>query len=165
MDKRYNEVVYRISRINWRNIGLVEKKSNVALAKEYIRRAALLVKTYSLNVKFPFYSAAQAIGKSQQIDIVGICPQLENLDNAFVKRFCECYLEWAFLTDTKEPAAIQFCDLYEPLIKLFERGGTIGLHHGEVVVGRYAFPLVHWSSLALEEPIDISDSGLEIWDK
>lgn len=163
MNKRFNDAIQRISEIRWGEMGEIEKKSHVALAKEYIRRAALLIQSCSLNTKFPFFNAAQAVGKNPKIDIEKVYPQIGNIENVFARRVCECYIEWSILVDLREPIAIQFCDLYEPLIILFERGGTIGLHHGEVVVGKYAFPLGNPSSIALEDPIDISDSGLEKW--
>lgn len=165
MNKRFNEAVKRVSAIDWNTVGYAfQRESNVALAKEFLRRAALIIKEYNLDVKFPFFSAAKAIGKSQQIDIEKVCSQINTLNNTFLRRACECYIEWASLTDEGEPAAMKFPDLYEPLIKLFERGGSIGIHHGEVIVGKFAFPLKNSSIIALEDPIDISDMNLEKWD-
>lgn len=80
-----NDAVQRISYINWGSVGLVERKSNVALAKEYLRRAALLVKTYSLDTRFPFFSAARAVGKSPHIDMLKICPQIEEIKSIILE--------------------------------------------------------------------------------
>lgn len=157
--------VRRVSNIEWDKVGKEEKISNMALIKEYLRRAAVLIKTNSLNVRYPFFDATEALGKEQWVDLVKMCPQLEKINNAFIKRICECYIKWAILVDEKEAIAVQFSDLYEPLIMIFERGGTVGVHHGDIVTGGGALPLPNIDYMFKQEPIDISDYGLDVWEK
>lgn len=76
---------------------------------------------------------------------------------------CEAYLEWLYLVDIGNEKAIKFCDLYEPLILLIERGGTIRRHHGDIIVGGHAFPLANVDYMSKLPPIDISEEGLKAW--
>ncbi len=41
MSSRFSSAVHRINKIDWDKIGYTDKKSDLILAKEYIRRAAL----------------------------------------------------------------------------------------------------------------------------
>ena len=130
---------------------------DLLLVKEYFRRAIIFIDTLELDIKTPYFSAANAIGKDIQIDFENGYPQIESIDNAFFRAICEYYVKWAALIDNGEPVAEQFQDLYEPLIKLFERGGKLGKHHGDFIVGIYAFPVSYWRSMALNTPLDISN--------
>ncbi|MGZ0042434.1 hypothetical protein [Paenibacillus ottowii] len=49
---------------------------------------------------------------------------------------------------------IKFYDLYEPLILLIERGGTIRRQHGDIIAGGYAFPLANADYMAKQAPIE-----------
>jgi hypothetical protein len=70
-------------------------------------------------------------------------------------------LEWAYLIDQELPIAIQFQDLYDPIIKLFERGGRIQYHHHELICGRYAWPRNPLHYPRIFEPKDIRDEVLD----
>ena len=49
--------------------------------------------------------------------------------------------------------------LYEPMIKLFERGESFNIRQGEMVVGSSAYPLKYWRHLNISVQ-DISDIEL-----
>ena len=123
MSKYFDKLVKRLSEIDWQNIRDDGKISNLILVKEYLRRAALFIGTCPINARLPYIDAAKSYGKDLEIDLTNTCPQLDNLSNTFLRQTCICCLKWAILADKGEPIAIQFHDLYEPLIKLFERGG------------------------------------------
>lgn len=55
-------------------------------------------------------------------------------------KLCECYLEWSYLVDVKNEIAIKYNNLYEPIIKLFERGGKISYHKNELICGKIGWP-------------------------
>jgi hypothetical protein len=56
-------------------------------------------------------------------------------------------------------------DLFEPLMKMFERGAAFTLHHGEALFENHALPLQTWRSAALREPIEIEEDKLLQWDE
>lgn len=165
MNEQLINAIKRVSNIQWEKVGYIERVSNMALVKEYLRRVALLIKTHSLNVRYPFFDASEAIGKTQHLDLIKICPQLGTVTNTFIKRICECYLKWAILVDEKEPVAVQFSNLYEPLIMIFERGGTVGRHHGDIIAAFGVLPVPNIDCMSKQDPIDISEKGLEEWEK
>ena len=142
MGEIFNHALKRINAIDWDKIGISVKASNGMLVREYLRRATLFIHSLSLKSNYPFFSAAEAIGKKPQINIIKSCSVLEILDNKLLRGWCECYLEWAALADEGELTALENQDLYEPLIKLFERGsGKFNIHHGELIIDNAAFPL------------------------
>ncbi|MEK4663637.1 hypothetical protein [Paenibacillus sp. SAF-068] len=155
--------IERINSINWSTSGGTDEPSNMALLQEYIRRAAILTTTYHLKTSYPFFNASRAFGYDVDLDITEKCPQLKELKNGFLKGMCEAYLEWLLLFDSGNEIALEFHDLYEPLILLIERGGTIRRKHGEIITGGYAFPLANAEYMSKQAPIDISDEGLEAW--
>lgn len=155
------ESVNRLKRIDWEKVGTYDKASNVALVREYIRRASLFKLTFSIGGHFPIFSAAYDIGKDINVDINSVCPALADFNNHYMWHISKFYLEWATLIDEEVPEAIQFRDLYDPLIMMYQRGGMWYPRKGEVNVGSYSFPLIKISEIALELPIDISESVLE----
>jgi len=160
---RYNEGIKRINNIKWDKSGSIDVPSNMALVQEYIRRAAVFIKTYDLKTPYPFFKASNALGFDNDLGIDELCPPLKELKNAFMKGTCEAYLEWLNLVFIGIEPAKKFHDLYEPLILLIERGGTIRRHHGEIITGGYSFPLANAEYMSKQAPIDISDRGLEKW--
>lgn len=165
MSERVNNAIERINKIKWDNIKSSGRASNGVLVREYLRRATLFIHSVGVMVKYPFFNAAKAIGKEPITDIVKVCPLIEKLDNALYKGLCQSYIEWSALADEGEPTAIEYQDLYEPLIKLFERGGgRFSIHHGELIIDSAAYPLNYWYNNVSAEPMDISDSALDNYD-
>lgn len=153
----------RVNNIDWSKSGSKDEPSNMALIQEYIRRAAILIRSCDLQSSYPFFNAARALGYDADPSIVENSPKLKELTNSFMKGTCEAYLEWLKLMDCGNETALKFDDLYEPLMLLIERGGTIRRRHGEIITGGYAFPLANAEYMSKQAPIDISDEGLKAW--
>lgn len=51
------------------------------------------------------------------------CPNFNKIDIMLMKLISIHYLRWCSLLDARDNIALQFPDIYEPMIKLFERGG------------------------------------------
>ncbi|MGG0883432.1 hypothetical protein [Brevibacillus parabrevis] len=162
---KYDEALRRLNQIDWEKVGSVEEPWNMALVKEYIRRASVLIKTYSLKTPYPFFNAANALGFDMELDLDKVCPSLTKVDNSLITAMCVSYLEWAILADKEEKHASQFADLYEPIIKLFEKGGKVNRRHGEILAGGQAFPLANADYMSKQEAIDITDEGLENYNR
>lgn len=159
----FSKGIERINNIDWNISGTVDEPSNMALIQEYIRRAAVLITLYDLETPYPFFKVSHAIGFDSDLGISEKCLELAELKNTFMKGTCEAYLEWLNLQDTENEIALKFHDLYEPLILLNERGGTLRRRHGEIIAGGYAFPLANADYMSKQAPIDISDEGLQAW--
>ncbi|PAF29618.1 hypothetical protein [Paenibacillus sp. 7516] len=160
---RFSEALERINNIDWSISGSVDVPSNMALIQEYIRRAALLITSYDLKSPYPFFKASHVIGHDVDLDLTEKCPELAKLTNSFMKGTCEAYLEWVFLIDSGNEIALKFNDLYKPLIRLIERGGTVRRRHGDIIAGGYVFPLANADYMSKQKPINISDEGLAAW--
>ncbi|ASA25954.1 hypothetical protein [Paenibacillus donghaensis] len=69
---------------------------------------------------------------------------------------------WFALLDSGVLNAIKHHDIYEPIIKLFERGGgQISIHHHELVGGFGAFPRTISAGRGDMGQFDISDQALQ----
>ena len=113
MDKRFAQAVNRINKINLNNSYDIYRKSDLILAKEYIRRAALFMDYLGKDCKFISFRAADILNKTQIIDFKLVCPQLEMLDSRSEKNICKYHLEWIYLAEHEDLLALKFEDLYE----------------------------------------------------
>jgi len=158
----------RLSKIDWRSYGRSNRRSDCVLVNEYLRRAAQFAQVTSIETARPFFDAAKAIGREDAVPSEAIDELRGSIGrsaNVFAWRICELYLSWCALVDSEEPTAIRFHDLFEPLILLFERGGELGFHHGELLVGRFTVPFHNWREMAALQPYDISEKALEFVDQ
>lgn len=166
MGKRFDDAIKRINGIRWENLSYTNRKSDLILAKEYIRRAALFMQHISQDIQTAFFSASNALNRSLKVDVEIACPIITKL-GLYNKLVCKHYIEWASLTDEGELLAVLFEDLYEPLIILLERGVIIKMHHREFEIGECNYIYLGSGILGYvsEEPFDISIKALEEYDK
>lgn len=166
MSVRLDSAIHRINKIDWGNIGYTDRKSDLILAKEYIRRAALFMKHISQDAQTALFRAADVYGRDFIVDIDKVCPKVREL-GVYTRCWCKYYVEWAALADEGEPLVLQFIDLYEPIIMLYERGVILKMHHGcfDIGVRNFIYLGPGIRSYAAEEPFDISDNALDRYDK
>ncbi|RJG23053.1 hypothetical protein [Paenibacillus thiaminolyticus] len=94
--------------------------------------------------------------------LLSICPDLKEVNLSVFKLICFGYIEWCVLIDKQHPIALKYPDIYEPFIKLFERGGgRISIHHHELVGGFGAFPRTIAADRGDMKEFDISDNALD----
>lgn len=167
MKNRYINLVSRLIEIDWEKIHsngqyvVIENKfSYVVLVKEYLRRMTLFLNAISSDAKLPYVDAALVSGKDITIDLATVNERLSLLKGTFCGFFCYSILKWALLSENGDSLAVQFSDVYEPLIKLYERGGWFRIHNGQIFVGESSFGL---RSKTLNEA-DISDIALDKYD-
>lgn len=165
MGDKLNYAINRINSIEWQKLDYTDRKSDLVLAKEYIRRAALFMKNISKDSKNALFRSADVLKRDFIVDINKVCPVAANLE-LYTRSWCLYYIEWVALADEGEQLALQFEDLYDPLIKLFERGVKLKMHKGCFEIGDRNFINLYPGirSYASEEPFDISDSALDIYD-
>lgn len=159
-----NKAIERLSSISFEDIETKSKESYHVLIKEYFRRANLFLDAMDTSIdRYPIISFAKILGKSVDEKVYQACPNLGTLKNPYIKAICYCYLEISDLADQAVNEAMEYIDLYEPIIKFFERGGSFTIRQGEMLVGSSAYPLLYWRDLNI--PIqDISDEALNNMD-
>ncbi|MGM1022726.1 MAG: hypothetical protein ACQEXV_19985 [Bacillota bacterium] len=160
MGRILNQAVERLSSIHFESLGDQVCDSHHILISEYFRRVNAFIESSSVTVnKYPIFSIASALGKTVSLDVSKVCSKLEELENIYIKALSYCYLEISALADEGVKEALDHIDLYEPMIKFFERGGSFYIRQGEMLVGKSAYPLNYWRNLNI--PInDISDKTL-----
>lgn len=150
----------RLSTIQFENIDDKIKESHHVLIREYLRRInSFLDNLVIIADKYPIFSISKALGKSFDSNIFKLCPKLDKLNNLYIQAICYCYLEISQLADEGVDEAKDYIDLFEPMIKFFERGGVFWIRQGELIVGKSAYPLSYWRNLEIK-PCDISDDSL-----
>lgn len=160
MGRILNQAVERLSSIHFESLGDQLCDSHHILVSEYFRRVNAFIESASVSVdKYPIFSIASVLGKTVNLDISKVFPKLEKLENIYIKALSYCYLEISALADQGIKEALDHVDLYEPIIKFLERGGSFYIRQGEMLVGKSAYPLNYWRNLNI--PInDISDKAL-----
>ncbi len=137
----FNKAIQRIEDINWENVQ-DSQPSFELLVSEFIRRGNKFRDIYAPEnkLRLAVFSAAEVINAEIPIDIEGIVDSLNLLKYGWTTRnLCMSYLEWSYLTSSKDKIAIDFNDLYDPIIMLYERGGRISYHQNELLCGKYAW--------------------------
>ena len=165
MGKFFEAARSRIRMINW-DYEDVYRPSHELLLKEYIRRGNQFLDFINKNPdrRIAVFSASDAIDANLPIDIEEYCTELNEIYGTAYS-VCTFYLEWAYLLDQEEPVALKFYDLYEPIIKLYERGGRISYRENFLMCGSSEWPRNSARILRDIPPIDIQDEALEKFDR
>lgn len=147
----------RLLGIDWNEQGDPEQYAQ--LVAEYLRRVAKMSNDLQLDLMSPLFKPTSVIaidGSNSAMamrEFMELSGDEERLKNAYVRRSCECFLEWNEGVDAGEKVAAAYPDIFDPLITLIESGGKFGLHHGELLVGESAIPLSNWKRFAQTKPM------------
>lgn len=165
MSSNFKQAKERIKNIHWESTGIY-KNSYAILVTEFIRRGNIFL---DFNMKDDnrraVFNATEIINFETPIPIKEEINVLVNVNVDWVTEYlCAFYLEWAYVVDKQVPVALQFHDLYDPIIKLFEKGGRISYHHNELICGKHAWPRNSGSMSREFPPQDIRDEILDAID-
>jgi len=159
--ENFNQAIKRISLINWGCLGEKQARSHVHLGKEYLRRATIFFQYYPGPCRYPFIIISNSITKSQvSVDELQI---LKDIDSSYAREIATSYLELNALIDEGNQIAIDNKDLFEPAVKLYERGGYFFLRAGYLNVAG-ASDFLSLANRVKREPLDISDEALDALD-
>ncbi|MCP1308415.1 hypothetical protein [Paenibacillus tyrfis] len=178
MESYYKKAINRIHNINIEQyLNIANKRyeevrsrgeytADATLIAEYYRRVVVLLQFMSKDSASILMGMSKVIHPhNEPIDIdrlLDICPNLKEIDFMILRIICCNYLQWCSLLDTGNPIAMKYHDIYEPMMKLIERGGgRISIHHHELVGGFGAFSRSISTSRGDMEEFDISDRALE----
>lgn len=116
----------------------LERKSNKILVDDYITRSNIFRDIYNPeNHNRPFvFSAAKLINIDVDIDDLLMENGLPFLRSEFAflvsPSLFSAYLKWCYLMDSINEVAIKYPLIYEPIIRLHERGSYLYKRHGEI---------------------------------
>ncbi len=159
----FEEARTNIRNINWESEE-PNKPSHGILLYEFLRRGSQFYDFIDREPKkrLAIFSAADMCGIKLPIEIYEYCDELNEIkDEWLVKSACKSYLEWAYLSGKNESVALKFQGLYDPIIKLFSRGGRIRYHNGELTCGSAARSRIISVKMSTVEPEDISQRALD----
>lgn len=145
-----DDAVARLEAISWGQSKCAIGNEQAALLRLYLSNAAKFLDSRESNEQSAFFDASE-ISAPEQVLLTGpsrdLLACISGEVNAFTTGICRCYLKWAALQDAGNKDALQFCDLYEPLIVLIEQGVSFGgIRKGELILGEegYEIPLTGW---------------------
>lgn len=163
------QALQRLEKIDWSYDGYENVAGNAYLMREYLTRAALWHTQLNIKKCDPFFDIAAAINKDTQIP----SEYTDRLESAsprmpMMVRACYGYMRWVTLDNLGLLKKYHLPDPYEPLIKLFERGGDMIMNAGGGVdINGATIMYSGWPKKSFETmtPIDISDENLFVIDE
>lgn len=161
MGSKVENGLCRLLQITFESTGY-DNELAAMLAGEYIRRIAVMSEQQKFALSSPFLSryplsviSIEGQASKQAIEEFHSTAG-SRIKNAYLRRACECYLQWCEGIDVGDAIATKHPDVFEPLIRLIELGGAFGFHHGELLVGVSAIPLRDWNRFLEAEPFPLS---------
>ncbi|MFJ2219398.1 hypothetical protein ACIOFY_05055 [Streptomyces anulatus] len=128
-----HKVLNRLRAIDWADdtAAFEHTHSRALLMREYLRRAALWARAYEAEQSWPFFDIAAHIDAdiTTPLDITEDLEQLlKDLTPASLRTTCRGAVRWAALRDAHPDLLENLPDPYEPLLRMYERGGGFYLH-------------------------------------
>ena len=119
----------RIQAVDWlamyHRYGEHRSNSDIALLQEYLRRAARWAQALGLDLDAPssFYAA---LGVAPAVPEKLLDQIVEHTEPAFywAKIACVWYIYWVSIADQPQVRAYDLPNPYEPLLRIYERGGS-----------------------------------------
>lgn len=159
----FNQAILRINNIKWDELGIKASKEEADLGYEFLRRLAKFFKEESIKPIRPLFAdIAKLLGDTEEeISISDYCnPKVVNFlgQDLYRKNIIQYYIHLSKYAD-KNLHAVKYISVYEPLIKLLEKGGMYVLRLNELeIVNAAYYPLSEWyERFVLKEPIDIGE--------
>ncbi|MEV7024158.1 pentapeptide repeat-containing protein [Kitasatospora sp. NPDC093558] len=130
---RARSMLDRLTAVDWRDedAAYAHAASRSRLFREYLRRSALWAQAYQPGQDWPFVDLAAHVDPTVQVD-AELAEQLDafleaNVGFVKAKALCRAALRWAALLDGSTVHLPELADPFEPLLRMFERGGWCGL--------------------------------------
>ncbi len=165
-------MVDRLKAVNWKSPGEAFEKgySRAALMQEYFRRAALWINAYGEPRRWPFVDLAEIVNPDIRADPAVIADIEDFIDDACGSSYAmdggSAAVQWAALTSTPGVQLPPLPDPYEPLLRLYERGGVgFSFANGFIDFGMIMVPRGNWRMHLSPTPaVELSDEALDSLD-
>ena len=122
--------------------------SQVALMREFLRRAALWANALDCDGDWPFFSVADALAqRSEAVRSRLKAHGLENFESGFkalgfrASRIAGWFVQWRAIDNLDEVRAFGLPEPYEPAILIFERGGNVQVENRMFQFNLASFPM------------------------
>jgi len=138
-----DDTVCRINRINWGKVGTVISNEDAALGCEFLRRLALFYKNEGLKPQPPlFTNVAKLLGDTEgEFPISMYChPRILEFvaDYHYLKKIIEFTIQLSMFVEKKQEHSA-YLNVYEPLIRILERGGFFVLRPQELEIHKIEY--------------------------
>ncbi|MET8626170.1 hypothetical protein ABZW30_20850 [Kitasatospora sp. NPDC004669] len=165
-------MVDRLKAINWKSPGEAIERgySRAALMEEYFRRAALWLNAYGEPQMWPFFDLAEIVDPSVRADPAVIADIQGFIDEASCSSYAmdsgAAAVQWAALTSAPGVQLRPLPDPFEPLLRLYERGGSsFRFTNGFIDFGMIMVPRSNWRKhLSLTPVIELDGQVLDAVD-
>ncbi|MFG3225394.1 hypothetical protein ACGF07_11540 [Kitasatospora sp. NPDC048194] len=166
-------MVDRLKAVNWKSPGEAFEKgfSRAALMKEYFRRAALWVDTCGEPQQWPFFDLAEIVNPAIRVDPAVIADVEDFIDEACGSSYAmdsgAAAVQWAAVTSTPGTRLPSLPDPFEPLLRLYERGGAgFAFANGFIDFGVVMVRRGKWRMHVSSTPvIELNDETLDFLDE
>jgi hypothetical protein len=155
-----SEAIVRINSVNWELAGSSASEAEADLACEFLRRLAHFFKDEGIRPIKPMVAdIAKLLGDAEEVNISEHCNSevVKFLgENIYIKNIIEYYLHLVKYAE-KHPYTYKYLSVYDPLIKIFERGGMFVLRINALdIVNGAHIPLNGWyENFVTMNPVDI----------
>lgn len=161
------EAIKRIKAISW-EYNYDRLNSHAYLLREYFRRSALWATSLGVSNKWPFFDISKYLDENYEIS------EFQKLEEALEERYLDSYVidtcQWSVkivgMNDTKKYLDLHLPAPYEPLIRMYERGGSIRRENCFINIFYAGVPLKSIEEHIQSKPLlDLSDEALDQLDK
>ncbi|MFI8459440.1 hypothetical protein [Kitasatospora sp. NPDC085464] len=165
-------MVERLKRIHWtaHKEALEKSFSRAALMKEYMRRTALWLDVYGDTKYWPIFDLAAVVAPDVRADPAVVAEVEEFVDAASSRWYAVetsvAAVHWAALSDAPGLNLPPLPDPFEPLIRVYERGGLFSFANGFVDFDTSMVPCRDWRShLSTTPVVELDDASLDAFDE
>ncbi|MFH8382016.1 hypothetical protein ACH4E7_13860 [Kitasatospora sp. NPDC018058] len=164
-------MVDRLKALNWTSHGeaLEKSYSRAALMKEYLRRTALWLDVYGDTRYWPVFDLAAIVAPEVRAAPAVVADVKEFVDAAshrwYAAETSVAAVQWAALSDVPGLNLPPLPDPFEPLIRVYERGGLFSYANGFVDFDTTMVPCRDWRAHLSPTPVvELDDAALDALD-
>ncbi|MGG3283317.1 hypothetical protein [Paenibacillus solani] len=158
-----DNAVSRINDIKWEEVGTIVSNEDADLACEFLRRLALFYKNECLRPQPPMFSnIAKLLGDTENELLISMYCNSRVLEfvanHQYIEKLFVFYIQLSIYVD-KKPKYTEYLNVYEPLIRILERGGFFVIRPQELEIQNVKYiPLNGWfDKFVSTEPYNISE--------
>ncbi len=122
---------------------------NFHLIREFFRRVSEMLYELEINnITLPIFSCESMLNDklptaiSDDLSNVTVVID-ERFPYAYVRVYLIEYIKWNAFIDIGNEIAMKYFNIYEPLIRIFESGSSVGSRHGEFMIGDFSIGRVN----------------------